>query len=233
MIIKEQINGIKYKMVSIKGGAFMMGCPDWGYEDDAKPEHMVTVLDYMLGETVVTKALWSAVMDDVVTSNKRDLHYPKVDVSWDEAQVFIEKLNALLGIEYRKYRLPTEAEWEFAARGGTVNKKYVYDGVEDDWMHNRGNKPYAWALEQGPLQQSGKNQLGLYDMSANVSEWCQDWYKEYTVDGVINPDVPGTTQCRVIRGGNCAGSSLGYRATRRGLCKPDEKKYHIGFRLAR
>ena len=170
-----EINGVKFKMIAVEGGSFMMGATPGQGEDareNEKPAHKVTVDDFLIGETEVTQELWFAVMGNNPSINKSDIgNLPVENVSWNDVQTFIKKLNEITG---QQFRLPFETEWEFAARGGkkTTNKKYSgSDNVEDvSWYKdNSDGKTHAVATKK-------PNELGIYDMSGNVWEFNQDNY---------------------------------------------------------
>ena len=193
---KEIINGVSFEMVAIEGGSFMMGSND-GYENE-KPVHRVTISDFYMGKTEVTQALWKAVMGDN-PSNFRGDNLPVESVSWEGVHEFIKELNRLTG---KKYRLPTEAEWEYAAGGG-LNKRTKYVGT--DAMQSVSN--YAWYDSNSggithEVATKFPNSLGLYDMSGNVREWCGDWYGRYSINDQVNPTGASSGLCRVARGGS-------------------------------
>ena len=217
------VNGVTFSMMKVDGGTFMMGGlgPD-SYRDE-KPQHQVTLSDYYIGETEVTIELWEAVMGD----NSFD-SYPQrpVMISWNDCQTFIEKLNTLTG---KKFRLPTEAEWEYAARGGKKSKGYEYSGSDniDDvaWYHDNSDfRPHNVATK-------APNELGIYDMSGNVWEWCQDCFDYYSYEAQINPTGPSSGHTRVIRGG-CYESKKQCRVTYRTYYWPSYADGKIGLRLA-
>ena len=183
-------------MIYVEGGSFDMGSDD-GYSDE-RPVHRVTLSDFFIGETVVTQELWTAIMGSnpsrFIRANK-----PVEQVSWDDCQIFITKLNELTG---KNFRLPTEAEWEYAARGGNESKGYKYAGSNRlgavAWHDDNSND------KTHPVKTKQANELGLYDMSGNVYEWCQDLYDGgyYRVSPLINPTGPIiASSSRVIRGG--------------------------------
>lgn len=223
------IGNVSFTMVRVDGGTFKMGT-DNGQGDDTgnneKPVHQVTLSSYYLGETEVTQALWEAVMGKNPSYSKGS-NRPVEQVSWDDCQVFIQKLNLLTG---RKFRLPTEAEWEFAARGGNKAHGYPYSGsflVKDvAWIdENSGSKTHD-------VKKKLANELGLYDMSGNVWEWCQDWFGNYNSGRQLNPMGPTSGTVRVLRGGswcsNAESSSVSYRSN----SSPVFRYHFLGLRLA-
>lgn len=199
-----KVKGVSFNMVLVNGGSFDMGATSEQGSDaseDEKPVHRVTLSSYYIGETEVTQALWEAVMGNNPSSYKHGPNYPVENVSWYDCQEFIRKLNSLTG---KVFRLPTEAEWEFAARGGNLSKGYKYAG--SDVLDN-----VAWYTVKKseislshPVSQKQANELGLYDMSGNVSEWCSDWYGDYSSSSQTNPAGPSYDYYqpyRVVRGG--------------------------------
>jgi len=186
-------------MVLVEGGTFTMGAtPEQGSNawDDEMPAHSVTLSTYYIGQTEVTQALWEAVMGNNPSHFKGN-NNPVECVSWEDCQEFIRKLNSLTG---RQFRLPTEAEWEYAARGGNRSRGYKYSGSNDigevAWYSgNAGDTTH-------PVAQKRANELGLYDMSGNVSEWCSDWYGSYSSAPQTNPAGPATDSFCVSRGGD-------------------------------
>ena len=162
------VNGVSFKMIYVEGGSFLMGSDGGGYGES--PVHKVTLDSYYMGELEVSQALWEAVMGRN-SSDTQLATLPVVWVTWNDCQEFVGRLNELTGC---KFLLPTEAQWEFAARGGRHSKNYSYAGgneLEDvAWcIDNSGNKTHSVGKKQ-------PNELGLYDMSGNVWEWCQDWF---------------------------------------------------------
>ena len=190
-------DGISIDMVRVEAGTFTMGATAEMEEpfDDAKPPHRVTLTnDYYIGKYEVTQALWQAVMGKNPSKFKGD-NLPVENVSWDDCQEFISQLNRITG---KTFRLPTEAEWEYAARGGKKSRGYQYSGSNDisdvAWYDgNSGNKTHAVGSKQA-------NELGIYDMSGNVWEWCQDWHGSYSSSSQTNPTGVKSGSYRVIRG---------------------------------
>lgn len=191
------VNGFNFKMVAVKGGTFQMGATsEQDYYYRGKPVHRVTLSDYAIGETEVTQGLWKAVMGNNPSHFKGD-NKPVESISWNECQEFIRKLNSLTG---RRFRLPTEAEWEFAARGGRNSLGFRYAGGDD--MRKVGIYSESVGDETYPVKSKLPNELGLYDMSGNVCEWCADWYGQYPPYSQTNPTGPSFGSHRVARGGN-------------------------------
>ena len=196
---KFTVRGVSFEMVRVEGGTFRMGATS-EQEDDAwdieKPVHSVTLSSYYIGKTEVTQALWQAVMGSN-PSRFEGADLPVENVSWDDCQEFIQKLNRLTGCNFR---LPTEAEWEFACRGGNNSRGYKYSGsnVIDDvawYLGNSGLKAY-------PVATKAPNELGIYDMSGNVWEWCNDRYADYPAISQTKPTGPQSGSYRVYRGGS-------------------------------
>ena len=224
------VDGVSFKMIAVEGGTFQMGSPESDAEadDDEKPQHEVTLSNYYIGETEVTQELWETVMG----SNPSEFKGPKLPVekvSWDDCQTFIGKLNAQTGM---KFRLPTEAEWEYAARGGKKSKGYTYSGSNtiDDvawYVANSG----ATTHEVGKKR---ANELGIYDMTGNVWEWCQDWYGEtyYENNSTTDPQGPVSGTSRVLRGGCWWFDSWLCRVADRNWLSPGHRNDYLGFRLA-
>ena len=191
-------NGVSFTMKPVAGGTFTMGATSEQQdpESDEKPTHTVTLSDYYIGETEVTQELWAAVMGDNPSRFTGNMQRPVERVSWDDCQTFIQKLNELTGANFR---LPTEAEWEFAARGGRNSRGYQYSGSNLDdvawYVFNSSDTTH-------PVKTKSPNELGIYDMSGNVWEWCQDWYGDYSSSSQTNPTGPGTGSRRVNRGGS-------------------------------
>lgn len=249
------VNGVKFNMVEVPGGTFTMGATsEQGSEcdSDERPVHQVTLSDFSIGATEVTQELWQAVMgsnpswfNGCGNSNYgsshsaenygTDLQRPVECVSWADCQIFISRLNELTGMTFR---LPTEAEWEYAARGGSKSKEYMYAGggnideVAWYWDNVPSSKPGVAGYGTQPVGTKMPNELGLYDMSGNVCEWCQDWYGEYVANAPANPTGQATGTVRVYRGG-CWFSFAGCcRVSFRFNDSPDYRDYFLGLRLA-
>ncbi|GEM_PF-844948 len=224
-----EVKGVKFKMVKVEGGTFMMGATEeQGTDafDREKPVHQVTLSDYYIGETVVTQELWKAVMGNNPSKFTGDNERSVEMVSWEEAQEFIEKLNRETG---REFRLPTEAEWEYAARGGNKSQGYKYSGSDNldevAWYRvNSGDKTH-------PVKEKKSNEIGLYDMSGNVWEWCQDWFGKYSRDAQLNPQGSFKGAYRVARGGSWFHDARFCRVSYRGDCAQMLHYFNLGFRL--
>ena len=222
------VGGTSFNMVRVDGGTFAMGATEEqgiSADDAEKPAHQVTLSSYMIGETEVTQALWQAVMGSD-PSYYGGSNRPVEQVSWEDCQVFIQKLNQVTG---RQFRLPTEAEWEFAARGGNNSRKKKYSGgnAVGQLAWHTGN-----SSNTNNVKTKAPNELGLYDMSGNVWEWCQDWYGEYTTEALTNPkgSLQGTK--RVYRGGGYLDSAVYCRVSCRSSGEPSFRLGTIGMRLA-
>ncbi len=195
-------------MVYVQGGTFTMGRTSskayWN-DDSDKPAHQVTVSSFYICRYEVTQQLWKAFMGTNPSWTKAD-NMPVEWVNWVTAQKFIQKLNAYSG---KRFRLPTEAEWEFAARGGNRSHNYLYSGSDDInevawWQDNSGSKLH-------PVGTKRPNELGLYDMTGNAREWCSDWQERYPSTAQTNPKGPQSGRWRVMRGGSkdCSESQSG------------------------
>lgn len=226
------VGSVTFTMIPVKGGTFQMGATKEQTGEarkDEKPVHTVTLDNFQIGETEVSQALWREVMGSNPSTYKgNDL--PVTNVTWEDCQEFIKKLNERTG---KQFRLPTEAEWEFAARGGTASKGYMFSGSDEvrsvawhnrDSNRDRHNGPYA-------IKSKDPNELGIYDMSGNVNEWCQDWFGDYTADPQTNPQGPATGKEHVYRGGSWWYYGMSCRVSRRNSGVKDVRGV-IGLRLA-
>lgn len=230
-LLSPVIQNLVDNMVYIEGGTFMMGAAKEQGSDvthDEKPAHQVTLSSFSLGKYEVTQDEWEAVMGSNPSKFKSARH-PVETVSWNECQEFIRKLNAMTGY---LFRLPTEAEWEFAARGGNKSKGYKYSGSNDldqvawyGYEKNSGKTTHDVGLKY-------PNELGLYDMSGNIKEWCQDWYSDYDSSSQSNPMGPASGSSRVCRGGSWNNGVLDCRVSTRSYRPGDGSNIFTGLRLA-
>jgi hypothetical protein len=226
-------------MVFVKGGSFIMGCTSEqnNCNGDELPAHRVTVSDFYIGKDEVTQAHWAQLMGTSIRQQRdkadpnesicgEGANYPMYYISWEEAQKFIERLNAATG---KRYRLPTEAEWEYAARGGNQSKGYRYAGSNSSgdvaWFDgNSGESTH-------PVGTKTANELGIYDMSGNVLEWCYDWYDDYSSSSQTNPTGASSGSNRVLRGGSWYFYAQYCRVALRNSRSPGIRNSVLGFRL--
>ena len=223
------INGATFNMVRVEGGTFLMGSIDHNSDADIdeKPQHQVALSDFYIGETLVTQTLWQAVMD-CNHSYFTGKNLPVDNVSWDDCQEFLKRLSQEMGLVFR---LPTEAEWEYAARGGKKSRGYMYAGSNNindvAWFNdNNGEKTH-------PIKEMKANELGLYDMLGNLLEWCEDLYD---VDYYKNSPERNPCNCssgflRVLRGGSWNSNKKSCRVTNRFCDTPDHYSNNYGFRI--
>ena len=222
------VNGVTFEMIAVKGGTFTMGCTSEQGGDcdgDEKPTHSVTLSDYYIGKFEVTQELWQAVMGNN-PSNFKGNNLPVEKVSWNDVQEFITKLNQKTGANFR---LPTEAEWEYAARGGNKSRGYKYSGSNNIgdvawYTNNSGSKTHHVGTK-------ASNELGIYDMTGNVWEWCQDRYGSYSRGSQTNPTGPSTGSSRVFRGGGWSYNARSCRVSNRYYISPVSRYNYLGFRL--
>jgi formylglycine-generating enzyme required for sulfatase activity len=229
------LNGVAFKMIQVKAGTFTMGSDNKKVEFSESPAHKVTLTkDYYIGETEVTEALWNTVMG----KGKGDNRIPRTDVTWDQAHVFIDKLNVLaheqkLIAAGENFKLPTEAEWEYAAKGGNQSKGYQYSGSNDinevaETLENTGSgSPVGVKLKK-------PNELGIYDMSGNAYEWVDDYAGPYTAADQVDPHNTTPSRLYVKRGGSNYHhfSSEPYLFTTTGRYFYGSTDWTIGFRIA-
>ena len=262
------VNGVSFVMKPVKGGTFWMGAQNTdpngqNYDPDAVfnecPVHSVTLDDYYIGETEVTQALWKAVMGSEPLENDAWYEtfglggdYPAYRVRGVDCQEFIDRLNQLTGMSFR---LPTEAEWEYAARGGKKSKGYRYPGSNDIeevawYMRNSGDKYIDSSYDENPfffeevilpnhhkthpVKRKLPNELGLYDMGGNVAEWCVDFYSKnyYAESPSYNPQGPGKGDWMMVRGCGYLANSEEARVSARNIGGPTQVDEGIGLRLA-
>jgi len=251
----ETINGQNLSMIAVQGGTFTMGCTSEQGSNcgsDELPAHQVTLSDFYIGKYEVTQGQWRAIMGNSPSYFPRGDNYPVEQVSWNDivgtsgatmviknityyANGFIYKLNQLTG---KQYRLPTEAEWEYAARGGRSSSGFKYSG-----SNTVGD--VAWYWDNIPSQSSGNsgygtqlvgtkasNELGIHDMSGNVYECCSDWFGAYSSNAQTNPTGPSSGYYRVDRGGSWYDGAVRVRVSYRIYVAPDVHNLYLGFRLA-
>lgn len=223
---KITVNNVTYELVSIEKGSFSMGSMSkpntYSTFSMDKPRHNVTLKPYAIGKTEVPQALWEAVMGDN-PSEHQGAALPVENVTWEECQAFIQKLNSELGTQFR---LPTEAEWEFAADGRNGMLSETFSGEKRvDGVANTGSS----TIKCGSLRPSS---LGIFDMSGNVAEWCQDYISRYTSMQQTNPQGPQKGYQRVVRGGSCADSEDAMRNSARGHMRQSDRSPFVGLRLA-
>ena len=226
----DPVSGMEF--VLVKGGCFKMGYESGDGEPDEKPAHEVCVADYYLGKSEVTQAQWEKVMKNNPSSRPEcGTDCPVENISWNMIQEFISTLN---GKGALTYRLPTEAEWEYAARAGGKNEKWAGTSIEADlgafaWLGSNSDSTMHKVGQKKP------NGLGLYDMSGNAMEWCQDWYGEeyYSTSPKDNPTGPSAGQKRVLRGGDFGRDPKELRNTHRRKDEPGMTDGNYGFRLVR
>lgn len=222
------VEGVDFTMVKVNGGGYKMGSSSkqaWGYE---KPVHNVVVSGFYIGQFEVTQQLWFAVMGANPSHNQESLQNPVENVSWDDCQIFIQKLNELTN---QNFRLPTEAEWEYAARGGgkSLNSKYSGGSILEDvgwYKDNSDQKTHQVGLLRS-------NELGIYDMTGNVWEWVNDYHDYYPKQDQIDPTGPLSGDKKVHRGGSCENGLELSRLTIRAGGFPYNSHKTIGFRLAK
>ena len=223
------VHGVKFAMKYIKGGTSVMGATKEMGEHDDEVVHRVKVESFYLGETEVTQELWEAVMG----KNPSKFHgknHPVEWITWDDCQVFIAKLNALT---HQHFRLPTETEWEYAARGGCYSKHYRYAG-----SNSLEEAAWCWKntvvlkKKHQPVLQKKPNELGLYDMTGNVSEWCQDYYNPYGEDPMQEPANLARRNFRIIRGGSYNHTDYYLRVSNRNIFIHWRHDDNLGLRLA-
>ena len=250
----------KDEMVFVKGGTFTMGATSEqgsDYDSDERPTHQVTLSDFYIGKYEVTQQLWAYVMkysgtcadgstmsayasDEWLGTNPSSscgvgIYYPAYYVSWEDiVNIFIPRLNKITG---KTFRLPTEAEWEYAARGGNKSKGYKYTGSNTigdvAWYYDNAYNVGSSSSNYGthPVGTKAPNELGLYDMSGNVSEWCSDWFGSYSSSAQTNPTGPTSGSYRVLRGGSWSYRANYCRVSDRYYYYPDFRFNYLGFRL--
>ena len=227
------VSGVSFKMIYIPSGTFQMGATEeqskYAFNDE-NPVHSVTLRDYYIGETEVTQELWQAVMENN-PSIKKGEKYPVDNVTWNECQEFIKKLNQETGL---LFRLPTEAEWEYAARGGNKSHDFIYSGSNkpDDIAVYKTNENDHTSFGMQNVKSKKPNELGLYDMSGNVWEWCEDKVGYYSPNSIANPIFleSGSSE-RIMRGGSWKFGAKECRVSYRGNYYPSTHRDDNGVRL--
>jgi len=216
------------EMVFVEGGSFTMGCTDEQGKDchaDEKPTHRVTLNNFYIGKYLITQGQWKAVMGNNPSYFSKGDNYPVDNVSWEDAQEFIRTLNKITG---KNYRLPTEAEWEYAARGGRKSHGYKYSGSNNannvSWNETNSDKSTQ------PVGTKLPNELGIHDMAGNLWEWCNDWSAAYS-SAQTNPTGPSSGTYRVLRGGCWRSPISDCRNSFRYDIISTDRYYSLGFRV--
>ena len=230
-LIRVEVNGVTIDMQRVEGGSFVMGATEEQYDPDTytdKPAHLVFLSPFYIATTEVTNRLWRTVMPDKETLSPEGYPmHPVSFVSWHDAQVFVHRLDSMTGYAFR---LPTEAEWEYAARGGEKSKHYRFAGGRDidsiGWTY-----PLAGQWTH-PVARKHPNELGLYDMTGNVAEWCQDIYGAYQLSTLPDPCGADTGSYRIVRGGSYDQVKANCHLSVRRWHKPEETAGFIGLRVA-
>ena len=253
MKLEDLGKGISLEMVLIPAGTFMMGSPasEKGRDKDETQHEVTLKKPYYMGKCAVTQGQWEAVMkrhslleawlprflrSGMYPRSNENLNLPVTYVSWEDCQEFIKKLNAKTA---GGYRLPTEAEWEYACRAGTTTAFFYGDKITtQDANYNWRMESLCDVAQGATLKEVGSykpNNFGLYDMHGNVSEWCEDWYEHFSRDAVTDPKGPARGEYRVLRGGSFYSWELGTRCSARGRWTPSDREgiWTCGFRLAR
>ena len=220
-----QLEGISYEMVKVPGGTFLMGSAakpeDKNYPlNYAQPQHEVVLRPYSIGKTEVTQALWEKVMGSNPSVHV-GANLPVENITYDDCLEFIRRLNRMSG---KQFRMPTEAEWEYAARSGGKDKP--------DACVGGSAASVAQTAAVSAVGGKKPNALGIYDLSGNVAEWCADWIHSYEPAKVVNPEGPDSGVHRVVRGGHAGGSEWSMQAASRSHRNPDEPSPFVGLRLA-
>ena len=229
------VGGVTFGMIYVQGGTFTMGHKNdkIGPGEESTTLHNVTLDSYWIGQTEVTEGLWKAVMGRNPCLYRKGDKCPVEYVSWDDCIAFINKLNDLTG---EIFRLPTEAEWEFAACGGNQSHGYRYSGsnnIDDVGWYSLNSGKYTKMQQKHPVAKKQPNELGIYDMSGNVWEWCHDWASEYTSSSQTNPTGPSSGEERILRGGGFLYIDGACSVSNRSSQPPSRRDYNLGLRLAR
>lgn len=226
---KNNADPLDIEMVFVQGGIFKMGCAETPCGEDEKPLHTVTLNDFYIGKYEVTQAQWKAVMGkNPSLSSPNCERCPVENISWNDIQLFLKRLNQRAGKKYMTYRLPTEAEWEYVAKGGSQSKNYSFSGSNNAdvvaWFNANTNRTASVGLKT-------PNEIGTYDMSGNVWEWCSDWYGAYHATRSKNPQGPNAGMYKVLRGGSWIDDRQKCYTTTRERALPDSRFGGGGFRL--
>ena len=231
LTLSFDINGVPFTMQRVEGGSFIMGATPDQYDPDTytdKPAHLVFLSPFYIATTEVTNLLWKAVMPEHETLSPSGYPYNPISfVTWYDCQEFVRRLENITGLPFR---LPTEAEWEYAARGGERSKAFRFAG--DHCADSVGWTYSSSGNWTHPVARKRPNELGLYDMCGNVSEWCQDIYGAYTLSTMPDPQGADTGSYRVVRGSNYAECIANSHTSVRHWHKPETATSYIGFRVA-
>lgn len=240
------VGGQTFNMIGVRGGSFLMGAqnndPDKVNYDSIASDlesavHRVTLTPYNIGETEVTQGLWKAVMRKPLKWTKENGlndSLPAYLLNYSDALLFVQTLNDSLHASHQleanqNFTLPTEAQWEFAAKGGTASRHYYYAGSNNPYEAGWYEKNSCNRLH--PIAQKKANELGLYDMSGNVWEWCSDFMDMYSTEAETNPTGPLEGEKRIFRGGGYGYDEMGERTTNRGYNVPEYSNINLGLRL--
>lgn len=230
-ILRFEVNGIPFSMQRVEGGVFVMGGTREQHREAIStdlPAHTVALNAYYIGHTEVTQALWQTVMqEEPITHEGYNPNLPVTNISWYDCQRFIHRLDSITNMPFR---LPTEAEWEFAARGGNNSQEYRFAG-------SFTADSVAWILSNAGFRKHTvgekiPNELGLYDMTGNVSEWCEDWYAPYQLGTDPNPRGPINGTDKIIRGSSFDNCEANCHISHRYLQSPIQATNYCGLRLA-
>ncbi len=235
-VLPAVIVALERNMVQIRGGTFMMGSPTSEPDRNSdETQHQVTLSDFKIGKYEVTQAQWVAVMGSNPSNFKGCDKCPVESVSWKDIEIFLQKLNTMTG---KQYRLPTEAEWEYACRAGTTTPFHTGDNLTTNQANYHGDYPYNGnskgqnRQKTTPVGSFAPNAWGLYDMHGNVWEWCSDLYGDYPNGALTNPKGPERGSLRMLRGGSWGGRAQDSRSAIRNPYTPTLQLNYIGFRLA-
>jgi formylglycine-generating enzyme required for sulfatase activity len=231
---KDFTNSIGMKFVWIPPGTFLMGSPlnEEGRQRNEIQHSVVLTKGFYMGVHLVTQEQWQAVMDN---NPKGEKNLPVESVSWDDCQEFIKKLREK---DNKQYRLPTEAEWEFCCRAGTITPFHFGETISPaqanyngDYTYRQGEKKGVYRQKTTPVGSFPANAWGLHDMHGNLYEWCQDWLGDYPTNDVVDPQGPDAGQFRVLRGGSWGNIPNQCRSASRGRLVPGLRFYSCGLRV--